>query len=207
MKTTTYSHTTWVSKQLLEYFNFELLDAFNFCCTWNKEVNSRRWNFVTFRHNIPYMVNYFVFSLDIPLIINILYKMITILHETMLNAIYLYWFHSDALAENNSLNDHSNEHWINGSRFATSDTDLRLLQHPRLPQGAPSWMLQQPYIRLCISRVESNLLDNNREREKERERGGREGGERKKERERGGEYSADLCSLIFFWHIYKHWFK
>ena len=36
--------------------------------------------------------------------------MITILHETMLNAIYLYSFHSDALAENNSLNDHSNEH-------------------------------------------------------------------------------------------------
>ena len=31
--------------------------------------------------------------------INILYKMITILHEKMLNAIYLHWFHNDTLAE------------------------------------------------------------------------------------------------------------
>ena len=35
--------------------------------------------------------------------INILYKMIKILHEKMLNAIYLYWFHNDKLAESNSL--------------------------------------------------------------------------------------------------------
>ena len=58
------------------------------------------------------MGNAFVFSLDIPVAINILYKMIKILHEKMLNA-YIYWFHNDTLAENNSLNDHSNEPWIN----------------------------------------------------------------------------------------------
>ena len=56
----------------------------------------------------------FVFLLDIPVMINILYEMIKILHEKMLNAIYLYWFHNDTLAENNSLNGHSNEPWING---------------------------------------------------------------------------------------------
>ena len=60
------------------------------------------------------MVNSFVFSLDIPVMINILYEMIKILHEKMLNAIYLYWFHNDTLAENNSLNGHSNQPWING---------------------------------------------------------------------------------------------
>ena len=40
--------------------------------------------------------------------INVLYKMMKILHEKMLNAIYLYWFHNDTLAGNNSLNGHSN---------------------------------------------------------------------------------------------------
>ena len=45
---------------------------------------------MTFRHNFPYMINIFVFSLDIPVMINILYEMIKILHEKMLNAIYLY---------------------------------------------------------------------------------------------------------------------
>ena len=34
------------------------------------------------------MVNSFVYSLDNPVIFNILYKMIDILHEKMLNAIY-----------------------------------------------------------------------------------------------------------------------
>ena len=34
----------------------------------------------------------------------------------MLNSIYLYWFHNDTLAENNSLNGHSNEPWINGKK-------------------------------------------------------------------------------------------
>ena len=47
------------------------------------------------------MVNSFVFSLDIPVMINIVYEMIKTLYEKMLNAIYLYWFHSDTLAENN----------------------------------------------------------------------------------------------------------
>ena len=36
---------------------------------------------VTFWHNIPYMVNSFVFSFSTPVMINILCKMITILHE------------------------------------------------------------------------------------------------------------------------------
>ena len=60
--TTTCSHTifTWLSstmKQLLEKFNFELLHAFNFSFTWNKEASSCRKNILSFRHNIPYMVN------------------------------------------------------------------------------------------------------------------------------------------------------
>ena len=46
--------------------------------------------------------------------INILYEMIKMLHEKMFNTIYLYWLHNDTLAENNSLNGHSNEPWING---------------------------------------------------------------------------------------------
>ena len=64
---------------------------------------------MTFRHNIPYTVGSFVFSLDVPVIINILYEMITILHEKMLNTIYLYWFHNDVLVENKSLDSHSNK--------------------------------------------------------------------------------------------------
>ena len=36
------------------------------------------------------MVNAFAFSLDIPVATNILFKMIKILHEKLLNAIYLY---------------------------------------------------------------------------------------------------------------------
>ena len=36
------------------------------------------------------MANSFLISLDIPVIFNILYKVIKILHEEMLNAIYLY---------------------------------------------------------------------------------------------------------------------
>ena len=41
--------------------------------------------------------------------INILYEMIKILHEKMLNTIYLYWFHNDASEKNNSLHGYSNE--------------------------------------------------------------------------------------------------
>ena len=55
------------------------------------------------------MVNLFIFSIDIPVIINILYKMIKIMHEKMLNATYLYWFYNDTSGENNSLNGYSNE--------------------------------------------------------------------------------------------------
>ena len=55
------------------------------------------------------MVNLFDFALDIPVIIKILNEVITILHEKMLNAIYMYWFHDDTLAENNSLNGLSKE--------------------------------------------------------------------------------------------------
>ena len=46
--------------------------------------------------------------------INILFEMIKILHEKMLNTIYLYWFHNDASEKNNSLNGYFNEPWING---------------------------------------------------------------------------------------------
>ena len=72
-------------KQLLEKFDFELLHAFNFSCTWNKEASSCQQNIMTFRHNFPYMVNSIkFFPLDIPVMINILYEMIKILHAKML---------------------------------------------------------------------------------------------------------------------------
>ena len=45
---------------------------------------------MTFQHNIPYMINSFIFSLDIPVVIYILYEMVEILLEKMLKAIYLY---------------------------------------------------------------------------------------------------------------------
>ena len=63
---------------------------------------------------------FFFFALDIPVMINILYKMIRILYKKMLNAIYLYWFHNDISVENNSLTSHSYEPWINGYRFVLS---------------------------------------------------------------------------------------
>ena len=58
------------------------------------------------------MVNLFVFSLDNPVMINILYKVIKTLQEKMLNAIFLYWFHNGTSEKNNSLNGHSNEPFI-----------------------------------------------------------------------------------------------
>ena len=64
---------------------------------------------MTFQCDIACMVNSLVFSLDITIMMNILYKIIKILHEKMLNAIYLYLFHNDTLVENNSENGHSNE--------------------------------------------------------------------------------------------------
>ena len=81
-------------KQLLEKFNFELLQAFSFSCTWKKEASPCWYNIVTFRHNILYVVNSFVFPLYIPVVIKIVSEMIKILHEKMLNAIYLYWARS-----------------------------------------------------------------------------------------------------------------
>ena len=47
------------------------------------------------------MVNSFLVSLESPVMINILYEMIKILHEKMLNAIYFFWFHKDASEKNN----------------------------------------------------------------------------------------------------------
>ena len=67
-------------------------------------------NILTFRHNVTYMVNSFLVSSEVTLMINILYEIIKILHEKMLNAIYLYWFHDNTSKKNNSLNGHSNEH-------------------------------------------------------------------------------------------------
>ena len=43
-----------------------------------------------FRHDTAYMVNLLFVSLEIPVMINILCELIEILHEKMLNAIYLY---------------------------------------------------------------------------------------------------------------------
>ena len=62
-----------------------------------------------FRHNIAYMVNSFVSSLDITVMIHILYEIVKILQEKMLNAICMYRFHSDTSEKNNSLNAHSNK--------------------------------------------------------------------------------------------------
>ena len=59
------------------------------------------------------MINSFVFSQDIPLMTNILYEMITTLHDKILNPIYLYLFHNDTLAEKNSLNGHFNKPSLN----------------------------------------------------------------------------------------------
>ena len=66
-----------------------------------------------FWHNIAYMVNSFLFSLAIPVMFNILYKMIKILYEEMLNAINLYWFYNDTSEKNNWQTGHSSEPWIN----------------------------------------------------------------------------------------------
>ena len=55
------------------------------------------------------MIDLFVFSLNIPAMITISCKMIKIVDEKMFNVTAFYWFHNDTLAENNSLNGHSNE--------------------------------------------------------------------------------------------------
>ena len=54
------------------------------------------------------MVNLFVASLDIIVMINILQEIIKILHENV-KVIDLYWFHNDASEKNYSLNCHLNK--------------------------------------------------------------------------------------------------
>ena len=56
---------------------------------------------MTFGHNFAYIVNSFVFSLDINAMLNILQGLIKILDQKMLKAINLYLFHNDASEKNN----------------------------------------------------------------------------------------------------------
>ena len=91
---------TWLPsamKQLLKKCYFEFLHAFNFPCTWNKKASFSRQIIATFRL-IAYTVNLFVFF------ISILYEMIKILHEKMLNAIFNDWFHDDTRSLQWALN-------------------------------------------------------------------------------------------------------
>ena len=67
------------------------------------------------------MVNSFAFSLYSIVMINILVEIIKILHEKMLKAITLYWFHNDASEKNNSLNDRSNEPRITEKTLEQAD--------------------------------------------------------------------------------------
>ena len=50
---------------LLKIFFKKFLHILNFSCTWHKEASYSRWN------NCAYMVNLFVVSLDITVMINI----------------------------------------------------------------------------------------------------------------------------------------
>ena len=107
-----YCHLQWNSYSKSLILNFRTLSIFP--APEIKKVvivGKILWSFETILH---IWLIYLFFSLDIPVIINILQGTIKILHEKMLNAIYLYWFHNDTLAENNSLNGHSNKPWING---------------------------------------------------------------------------------------------
>ena len=55
------------------------------------------------------MANSFDFSLDITVMIHVLQEIIKILHEKILKAINLYWFHNDASEKNNPLIHRFNE--------------------------------------------------------------------------------------------------
>ena len=77
-------YMTEICKQLLKKFHFKFLHIFNF------PVLEIKKNIVTFLHNTTYMVNSFLVSLEISVMVNILFEMIKILHEKMLNAVYLY---------------------------------------------------------------------------------------------------------------------
>ena len=46
--------------------------------------------------------------------------MIKVLHEKMLNGIYLCWFQNGTSEENDTLNGDSSEPWINEQRFVIS---------------------------------------------------------------------------------------
>ena len=63
------------------------------------------------------MITSFGFPLDITVMINILQEIIEILHEKMLKAINLQWFHNDVSEKNNPLNYLSNEPRVNRSMF------------------------------------------------------------------------------------------
>ena len=67
------------------------------------------------------MVNSFAFSLYSIVMVNILVEIIKILHEKMLKAITLYWFHNDASEKNNSLKDRSNEPRITEKTLEQAD--------------------------------------------------------------------------------------
>ena len=59
---------------------------------------------MTFRHNFAYLINSFVvchLSLDITVMINILWKIIKIMHKKMLKAINFYWFENNTSERNN----------------------------------------------------------------------------------------------------------
>ena len=58
--------------------------------------------------------------------------MIKILREEILNAIYVYWFHSDTWEEKNSPNGHSNGPSMNGQRFVISPVKWNLLDETKI---------------------------------------------------------------------------
>ena len=56
----------------------------------NKEASTCRYKIMTFRHKISFIINSFVASLDITVMINCLQELMKILNEKMLKAINLY---------------------------------------------------------------------------------------------------------------------
>ena len=64
---------------------------------------------MSFRHDFECKINSFVVALYISIMINILQKIVKILHKKMLKGINFHCFHNGASEKNNSLNGHSNE--------------------------------------------------------------------------------------------------
>ena len=64
-------YMTVICKQILVKFQLEFQHVFNFSCTWNKEASSCQKNIAMSQYNIACMVNSFLFSLEIPVIISI----------------------------------------------------------------------------------------------------------------------------------------